>query len=159
MHRTETGKQRTNMGATNAGKGEEELARVTVRAEAPEQVIVPAAVQALAIDPEVLEQVIVPVAVQALATDPEVLEQVIGLVEVQALVIVLAAVREPVTGQAEAVPERDPVVVVLRTKWVTAAHLRDLVPLLVAEVDLVAVAEIMREPAAAEAATAWAAEE
>jgi hypothetical protein len=149
------------MGATNAGKEGEELARVTVPAEALEPAIARA---------EVLEQVIVPAVVQELATDPEGLEQVIGLVQVrvlaivlaavQALVIVLAAVREPVSGQAEAVPEHDPVAVALRTKSVTAAHRRDLVPLLAAEVDLVAaVAEIMREPAAAEAATAWAAEE
>jgi len=47
----------------------------------------------------------------------------------------------------------------LRTKSVTAAHRPDLVPLLEAEEDLAAVAETTREPAAAEAVTAWAAAE
>ena len=51
---------------------------------------------------------------------------------------------------------RDPLAVPRRTKSVTAAHRRGRVPLLAAE-DLAAVAETMRDPAAAEAAIAWAA--
>ena len=53
-----------------------------------------------------------------------------------------------------------PVAVAPRTKSVTAAHHPDLVPLLAAEEDLAAAAaETTREPAAAEAVIAWAAEE
>ena len=53
-----------------------------------------------------------------------------------------------------------PVAVALRTKSVTAAHPHDLVLLLEVEEDLAAaVAETTREPVAAEAVTAWAAEE
>ena len=75
-------------------------------------------------------------------------------------------------GQAVAELQHAPVVAVpllghrhvqqaipLRTKSVTAAHRPDLVPLLEAEEDLAAVAETTREPAAAEAVTAWAAAE
>jgi len=68
-----------------------------------------------------------------------------------------------------AVPERDlvaevlalvRVAVALRTRSVIAAHRPDPVPLLAAEEDLAAaVAETTREPAAAEAVIAWAAEE
>ena len=63
--------------------------------------------------------------------------------------------------QVEAVPVQNHrlahLAVALRTKSVIAAHHRDPVPLLAVEEDLAAaVAEIMREPAAAEAATAWA---
>jgi hypothetical protein len=46
--------------------------------------------------------------------------------------------------------------VALRTKSVIAAHPHDLVPLLAAEEDLAAVAEIMHAQAAAEAVIAWA---
>ena len=53
-------------------------------------------------------------------------------------------------------PRAQLAVVALRTKSVTAAHRRDLVPLLEAAEDLVAaVAETTREPAAAEAVIAW----
>jgi hypothetical protein len=62
-------------------------------------------------------------------------------------------------GQVEAVPERDPVAVPLRTKSATAAHHRGLVPLRAAAEDLAAAAEIMREQAATEVAIAWAAAE
>jgi hypothetical protein len=51
------------------------------------------------------------------------------------------------------------VAVAPRTKLVTGAHHNDLVPLLAAEEDLAAVVETTREPAAAEAVIAWAAEE
>src|SRR5207247_10971164 len=61
-------------------------------------------------------------------------------------------------GQVEAVPERDPVAVALRTKTATAAHPHDLVPAPRVE-DSAAAAETTREPAAAEAAVAWEAAE
>jgi hypothetical protein len=54
-------------------------------------------------------------------------------------------------------PERGPVAVLLRTKSVIAVHRRGQVHLAVE--DLAVAAETMREPAAAEAATAWAAAE
>jgi hypothetical protein len=57
--------------------------------------------------------------------------------------------------RVEAVPERGPVAVPLRTKSVIAAHLRGFHPLLTAETDLAAAAATMREQAAAEAVTAW----
>jgi hypothetical protein len=76
-------------------------------------------------------------------------------------------VAEPERDQAVAEVEPDPAVAVLaqdhprgrlavvaRTKSVTAAHRRGLVPLLAAE-DLAAAAETTREPAAAEAVIAW----
>jgi hypothetical protein len=56
---------------------------------------------------------------------------------------------------AEAAPEHDPVAVPPRTKSVIAVHHRGLPPLLAAVVDLVAVAQTMREQAAAEAVIAW----
>jgi DUF2950 family protein len=59
----------------------------------------------------------------------------------------------------EAVPERDPVGVPVRTKSVTAPHRRGLVPLLAEVEDSAAAAETTREPAATEAATAWEAAE
>ena len=53
-------------------------------------------------------------------------------------------------------PRAQLAVLALRIKSVTAAHRRDLVPLLEAAEDLaVAIAETTREPAAAEAAIAW----
>ncbi len=63
----------------------------------------------------------------------------------------------PGGGSAGARPSTRPAGgVALRTKSVTAAHRRDLVPLLEAAEDLVAaVAETTREPAAAEAVIAW----
>ena len=54
----------------------------------------------------------------------------------------------------EAVPERDPVAVLLRTKSVTAAHHRGLVPAPRVE-DSAAAAETTRVPVAAEVGTAW----
>lgn len=59
--------------------------------------------------------------------------------------------------QVEAVPERDPVAVPLRTKSVTAAHHRGQAPLLAAAEDLAVAAETMRDKAAAGAVKAWAA--
>jgi hypothetical protein len=57
-------------------------------------------------------------------------------------------------GQVEGVLERDPVAVLLRTKSVTAAHHRGLVPAPRVE-DSAAAAETTRVPAAAEVGTAW----
>jgi len=54
----------------------------------------------------------------------------------------------------EAVPERDPVAVPLRTKSVTAPHHRGLVPAPRVE-DSAAAAETTRVPVAAEVGTAW----
>jgi len=56
---------------------------------------------------------------------------------------------------AEAEQEHGPVAVPPRTKSVIAVHHRGLPPLLAAVVDLVAVAQTMREQAAAEAVIAW----
>jgi hypothetical protein len=73
------------------------------------------------------------------------LELVIGLV-----------VAELELGQVAAALELVRAAVALRTKSVTAAHRRDLVPLLEAVEDLAAAAaETTREPAAAEAVIAW----
>ena len=72
-----------------------------------------------------------------------------------ALLIALAEVREPEAIQVEAVPELDRVAVPLRIKSVIAVHHRGPVLLLTAAVDLVVVAQTMREQAATEAATAW----
>jgi len=81
--------------------------------------------------------------------------------EVQAPVIALAEVREPETVQVEAVPVRSHLrarlAVLLRIKSVIALHHRGRVPLLAAVEDLAAVVETTRDPAATEAATAWAA--
>jgi hypothetical protein len=98
-----------------------------------------------------LEQVIVLAEVLAPATaQAEVVELGIGLVEELELAIA------PAAGELELVQ----VAVAQRTRSVTAVHLRDLVRHLAAEVDLVvAAAETTREPAATEAATAWAAAE
>jgi hypothetical protein len=56
-----------------------------------------------------------------------------------------------------AVPVRDPVALLPKTKSVTAAHHPGQVPRLAAVEDLAAAAETTHEPAATEAATAWAA--
>jgi hypothetical protein len=71
----------------------------------------------------------------------------------------VARARELVQVEAVLVrghPRAQLAVVALRIKSVTAAHRPDLVPLLVAEEDLVAVVAVtMREPAATEALIAW----
>ena len=147
----ETGKQRTNMGATNAGKGEEELEPVIVPVEELEPAIVPAEVQELATAPaEVQELAIVLVEALEPATDPaEELELGIGLVEE----------REPEIAPAVGELELVRVAVAPRTRLGTAAHRRGLVPVPKRVEDLAVAAETTREPAATEAATAWAAEE
>ena len=91
----------------------------------------------------------------------EALVPIIVLAEAQAPVIALAAVRVPETVQVAAVPVRRHLrarlAVPLRTKSVIAVHHRGRVPLLAAAEDLAAVVETTRDPAATEAATAWAA--
>ena len=98
--------------------------------------------------PVALELQTVPVAVQAPAIARAVRAQ-----------LIVRAAGELERGQAVAVPvlghRHVQLAIPLRTKSVTAAHHRDLALLLAAE-DLAAVAETTREPAAAEAATAWA---
>ena len=106
----------------------------------------------------------------AIVPAPVGLEQAIAPVPVAelALPIVLAAALElpivPVAAelelvQVEAVPvpghPRSQLAVALRTKSVTAAHRRGLVPVLTAEDLVVAVAETTREQAAAGAVIAW----
>jgi len=82
------------------------------------------------------------------------LELAIGLAVVPELVIgQVEAELEHVQGEAE--PELVRAAVPLRTKSVTAAHRRGLVPLLGAEDLAAAAAETTREPAAAEAVIAW----
>jgi hypothetical protein len=152
MRRMETGKQRTNMGATNAGKGEEGLAPVIVPVEELEPAIVPAeGLEPATGQAEVQELPIgLPEALEPATDQAEVQELGIGLVEERELVIV------PAVEELELVR----VAVAQKTRLGTAAHLRDLVRHLAAEVDLVvAAAETTRERAATEAATAWVAEE
>jgi hypothetical protein len=120
----------------------------------PEDLVVPAVRAALVVP----EDLVVP-AVRAALVVPENL--VVPAVRV-ALVVPESRVvpEDPVVPESPVVLELVRVAVAQRTRLGTAAHLRDLVRHLAAEVDLVvAAAEIMREPAAAEAATAWAAEE
>src|SRR6266403_1079611 len=82
------------------------------------------------------------------------------LVQVEAELELAQVVVELAPGRVEVARRLGPVAVAPRTKSVTGAHHPDLVPLLAAEEDLAAaVAETTREPAAAEAVIAWAAEE
>jgi hypothetical protein len=86
----------------------------------------------------------------------------VALVVLESPAVPVALERELVQVEAVLVrghPHAQLAVVALRTKSVTAAHRPDLVPLLAAEDLAVAVAETTREPAAAEAAIAWAAAE
>ena len=76
------------------------------------------------------------------------------LVPVAAELELAQVVVELAPGRVEVARRFGPVAVALRTKSVTAAHRRGLVPVLAAG-DLAAAAEITREPAAAEEATAW----
>ena len=81
------------------------------------------------------------------------LELALGQVAELELLTGLVAELERVLGLVVA-RRLGPVAVAPRTKLVTAAHRRGLVPVLAAE-DLVAVAETTRKPAAAEAVIAW----
>jgi hypothetical protein len=141
----------------------------------PEDLVVPVARAALAVP----EDLVVP-AVRAALVVPEnlVVPAVrVALVVPESPVVPVSRVvpEDPVVPVSRVVPE-DPVVLELapaeaelglvrvavaqRTRLGTAVHLRDLVRHLAAEVDLVvAAAETTREPAAIEAAAAWAAVE
>jgi hypothetical protein len=84
----------------------------------------------------------------------------VALVELAALATVQAEEQEPETVRAAPVPEHDPLAVLRKTKSAIATHHRGLRLLHAAAEDLGAgVAEIMRAPAATEAATAWVAAE
>jgi hypothetical protein len=106
-----------------------------------------------------LAQGTVPVVALELATVPaeEVQALPIDRAAVPVLLIALAEAQEPETVQAPVEREHVPVAVRLKTKSAIAAHPRGLRPLLAAEEDLAAAVEIMPEPAATEAAVAWAA--
>jgi hypothetical protein len=69
-------------------------------------------------------------------------------------IVPVAALGLPIVLAVAAELELVQVAVALRTRSVTAAHRRGLVPVLTAE-DLAAAAETTREPAAAEAVIAW----
>ena len=123
------GKQRTSLAARLAGRA--------AHAKGPVLLIAPVEAPELELAPVAAEPERVPVAAAAAA-----LLQAVAELELV-----------PVAAELELVP----VAVALRTKSVTAAPHRDLVPLLVAAEDLEAAgAETTREPAAAEGATAWA---
>jgi len=117
---------------------------------------------AVQVDQEALEELAVQVAREApaglvvqeavpeLETGPVAAELELRTVLVAERELEVVQAEEPVPNQPHghlAVPEK--------TKSVTALHPHGLVPLLVAVVDLVAVAQTMREQAAAEAVIAW----
>ena len=132
MRLTETGKQRTSL-----------VVRVRVELVA---LVVPAVRVGLVVPEDPVEP-----AVQESPAVPE-LEPAQVAVELEHVPVVVVLVR----GH----PRAQLAVVALRTKSATAAHPHDLVPLLEVGEDLAAaVAETTREPAAAEAVIAWAAEE
>jgi hypothetical protein len=142
----------------------------------PEQVlelgIVLAAERELATDPVGVELAIDPVGVELetdpvgveLETDPVAVELAIDPVgvelETDPVAVELAIVRVAgVPGLDRVAVQDHPLdqpVPLAKTKWVTAARRRGLVPVLGAE-DLVGAVETTREPAAVEAVTAWAA--
>ena len=126
----------------------QELARVEARELVPAQVEAPELAQAVA--PELA--LVQGVAELELAQVAALLER--DLVAVELELVPVLAVQEH--AQVEAAPERDPVAARLKIKSAIAAHRRDLARLLAAA-DLAAVVESTREPAATEAATAWAA--
>jgi hypothetical protein len=154
MHPMGTGKQRISTGAQLeakvAGRRARQLERVPV-----------AAVRELS-EVVALELPIVPVAALEPVIDLAVVElglpiglAVAGVVKPTDLVA--AELGLPIGPGVVLELELVQVAVALRTRSVTAAHRPDLVPLLEAEEDLVAVAETTREPVAAEAAIVWAA--
>jgi len=162
-----TGKQRISTAARLEAKAEGgpvlELELVLVQAELEH---VPVAALELVIDLVVVELglpiglVVEPERAIGLAVAGVVKPTVLVAAAELGLPIGPAVVPELETAQVVA-PELElvQVAVALRTRSVTAAHRPDLVPLLEAEEDLVAAAETTREPAAAEAAIAWAAAE
>ena len=129
---------------------------VQVAQEALAELVVQVAPEALA----ELAGLVVQVAQEALVgpVELDVRAALVRLV-VQVVELELNRVEGPelVIAQVEALPERDPVAVPLRTRSAIAAHHRGLVPVPKRVVDLAAAAETKREPAAAEAARAWAA--
>jgi len=146
MRLTVTGEQRISLEATPgsnpAAVTAPALALETARGAELEQAIVPGVALELQTVPAAEELEHAPAAELALV-------QAVAVLEPDQVAVVL--VRDHLRARlAEA----------LRTKSVTAAHPHDLVPLLEAGEDLAAAAvETTREPAAAEAATAWAAAE
>jgi hypothetical protein len=123
-----------------------------------ELAIDPEAGQELAIDPVAERELAIdPVAERALAIDPEA-ERALAIAQV-----VAELERDPVVGQELAIalvpagpepgPQRGRLAVAPRTKLVTGARRRDLVPIVAAALAVVA-AETTRVPAATEAAVA-----
>jgi predicted RNA methylase len=107
-----------------------------------------------------LELVVGPVVARELETEPAAaLELVIspGVVPEPETAPVVVRELETAPEAEEPVPNQPRVqaAVVLRTKLVTAAHPRGLVPVQKRVEDLAGAAETTREPAAAEAAKAW----
>jgi len=168
MLRMETGKRRINSADVAPGAQVAPVVPVVrVASVVPEDLVVPAAL-VVPEDPAVLVALVVPEnpAVRVASVVPEdpvvrvvqespavpvALEQELNRVEGPELVQVAV---ELARGQVEAVPEPDLVAVLLRTKSVTAAHHRGLVPAPRVE-DSAAAAETTRVPVAAEVGTAW----
>ncbi len=151
-----TGKQRTSLVVrVRVGRVELEIDRAPAEVGLQGAEIALVAVE-LEIAPVVVELAIDLVAAE-LGIVPVVVELETGLAAVELGTDLVAA--EPERGLVAVTPVQDRrrarPAVALKTKLVTAAHRRDLVPLLVAEEDLVAGAEITREPAAAEEVIAW----
>ncbi len=145
MRLTGTGKRRINTVVRLEAKEEEapaaELEHVQVEAE-------------LELDQAVAAELELDQAVAAeLGHDPAAVELELGQVALALVRVEVALELVPVAAELARVQ----VAVPPRTRSVTAVHRRGLVPLLAAEVDLVAVAEIMHEPVATEAVVAWAA--
>jgi hypothetical protein len=112
---------------------------------------------AIELAPELAQRTVPVVALELAAVPAEVQALAIDQAAVPVLLIALAEAQEPETVQAPVEREHIPVAVRLKTKSAIATHPRGLRPLLAAEEDLAAAAEIMPEPAATEAAVAWAA--
>jgi hypothetical protein len=130
-------------------------ARVIVRGAELVLAIVPVAVQArvIVLGAE-LVLAIVPVVAPVQATD-QVVAPELAIAQVAELELAIVQAAAPAIGLAVAELELGQVAVAPRTKSVIAAHRRGLAHL---EVEgLAAVVETMREPAAIEAAVAWAA--
>ncbi|HEX4646018.1 MAG TPA: hypothetical protein VH598_10450 [Verrucomicrobiae bacterium] len=139
------GKQRTSLEARLAGRADAKALESGIAQEALAEL-------AAQVDRVALAELAVQVAPAGLVVQVAQLE----LNRVEALELdQVEAELEPV--QVVAAPEHDPAAVLLETKSGTAPHPRGLAPVRAAEEDLAAAVETMREPAAAEAATAWAA--
>jgi hypothetical protein len=153
MRPTETGKQQISLavrGLADRVAG----SRVLVLERAPAAAKLeqgPAAV-ALERDPVVAELAPVQVVVEP--------ERAPAAAKLEQGPAAVALERDPVVAELApvrvVVPARDPVAVPLRSKSVTAPHRRGLVPVLKRVEDLAVAAETTREPAATEAAAAWA---